>query len=49
MVSDSFGIEMGGELERMDEKIMSKPWRELAVDYDLLIENLVRKDLRKSK
>ena len=48
-VANSFGIETDGELDRMDEKIMSKPWRELAIDYDLLIENLVRNDLRKSK
>lgn len=48
-VADSFGIEIGGELERMDEKIMSKPWRTLAIDYDLLIENLVKNDLRKKK
>ena len=48
-VANSFGIEITGELDRIDEKILSKPWRELAIDYDLLIENLVRTDLRKSK
>jgi len=48
-VSDSFGIELDGELDRMDEKIMSKPWRELAIDYDLLVENLVKSDLRQHK
>ena len=48
-IASSFAIELDGELERMAEKIKSKPWRELAIDFDLLIENIVRNDRRKSK
>jgi len=48
-VASSYGIELNGELERMDEKIKSKPWRELAIDFDLLIASIVKNDLRQSK
>jgi len=48
-IASAFAIELDGELERMAEKIKSKPWRELAIDFDLLIENIVRNDRRKSK
>ena len=48
-VASSYGIDLAGELDRMDERIVSKPWRELAIDFDLLIESIVRNDLRQSK
>ena len=48
-VAVSFGIDIDGELARMDEKVMSLPWRELAIDFDLLIDNIVKQDLRQSK
>jgi len=48
-VASAYGIDLGGELDRMDERIKSKPWRDLAIDFDILIESIVRNDLRKSK